>query len=471
MFDRPIVFLDLETTGASADRDRITEIGLIEVNDGEFADEWSTLVNPDRPMSAGVSELTGITEQMLSSAPRFADLSEQLFKRLDGRLLIAHNARFDYAFLRAEFKRLGVRFRQKALCTVRLSRLLFPEHTHHNLDVIIDRFGLSCTARHRALGDAQVLWSFARELRRRVDAGQLKAAVESLTQLPTLPPGIDPERFEDLPVAPGVYVFYADDGRALYAGRSDNLRSRVLAHFNASGASAFSPQTASFEWIETAGALGAALREVALRRSLDPIHNRSQSAGEAWSMLWSADGDLTLVDLQEHVDSPSAALYGAFRSRKDALAALCGLARGHRLCRIMLGLETGPGPCSAYRVDGCRGACVEIEHRSMHAIRLASALARLRLPQWPFSGRVAVSESDPSRAVSEVHVLERWRYLGSARTEPELDALAQQRTLPDFDIDQFRIIARHLAQPGARKNIRDLNVASGVDWQTCDDSN
>ncbi len=206
MLDPHLIFLDLETTGASADRDRITEVGLIEVADGELVNEWSTLVDPGRAIPPVIASLTGITDEMVANAPSFAEIAAGLLERLEGRLLVAHNARFDYGFLRAEFRRIGIRFRARVLCTVRLSRALFPEHRHHNLDSVMQRFGLSCAARHRALGDAQVVWAFARELGRVVESERLAKAVAAVTQVPALPAGLDPERFEDLPDAPGVYV-------------------------------------------------------------------------------------------------------------------------------------------------------------------------------------------------------------------------------------------------------------------------
>ncbi len=157
---------------------------------------------------------------MVAGAPRFEEIGAELLERLEGRLLVAHNARFDYAFLRAEFRRLGIRFRTRVLCTVRLSRTLFPEHRHHNLDSVMERFGLSCGARHRALGDAQVLWAFARELKRSLEPERLAAAVAAVTRIPSLPPGLDHERFEDLPDTPGVYVFYARMARRCMRARA-----------------------------------------------------------------------------------------------------------------------------------------------------------------------------------------------------------------------------------------------------------
>src|SRR5262245_19726817 len=235
MLDSRLVFLDLETTGASADRDHITEIGLIEVAGSHVVQEWSTLVNPGRVIPPAVVSLTGITDEMVAEAPTFADISAELLQRLEGRLLVAHNARFDYAFLRAEFRRLGIHYRSRALCTVRWSRALFPEHRHHNLDSVIKRFALSCSARYRALGDAQAVWAFARELERNVEPQRLARAVADATQVPWLPPGFDYERFDGLPEAPGVYAFYASDGTPLFVGSALNLRSRVLAHFAGGG--------------------------------------------------------------------------------------------------------------------------------------------------------------------------------------------------------------------------------------------
>ena len=88
---------------------------------------------------------------MVADAPPFADVVQEVRRRLDGRLFVAHNARFDYGFLRAEFRRLGVKFSAPVLCTVKLSRALYTEYARHNLDTLMERFGLACMARHRAI--------------------------------------------------------------------------------------------------------------------------------------------------------------------------------------------------------------------------------------------------------------------------------------------------------------------------------
>ncbi len=187
MLDRPLVFLDLETTGASAGCDRITEIGLIEVTNGAYVCEWSTLINPQMGIPRFIESLTGISNDMVAGAPTFAAVAVELKARLEGRLLIAHNARFDYGFLRAEYGRLETEFASEVVCTVKLSRKLFPGHARHNLDTLIERHAVNCTARHRALGDARVLWDLIGKWRTDPGADALNAAAEKQLAPPVKP--------------------------------------------------------------------------------------------------------------------------------------------------------------------------------------------------------------------------------------------------------------------------------------------
>jgi len=149
-----VACVDLETTGGTAARHRITEVGIVLLEDGVVVDEWSSLVNPCQRIPPAIQAFTGITDEMVADAPTFDQLRADVRSRIEGRLFVAHNARFDYGFLRNEFRRLGGKFSAPVLCTVRLSRALFAEHGRHNLDTLIERWGLRCGQRHRALGDA-----------------------------------------------------------------------------------------------------------------------------------------------------------------------------------------------------------------------------------------------------------------------------------------------------------------------------
>ena len=112
-----LVFVDLETTGGSAAYDRITEVGLVRTRNGELVEEWSSLVNPGRPIPAYIEDFTGISNQMVAGAPRFAEIASVVQQKLRGAVFIAHNARFDYSFLRSEFLKSDMTFSAKVLCT------------------------------------------------------------------------------------------------------------------------------------------------------------------------------------------------------------------------------------------------------------------------------------------------------------------------------------------------------------------
>lgn len=211
MIPERLAFIDLETTGANPLHDRITEIGVVEV-DGDRVNTWSTLVNPERPIPRFVQQLTGIDDTMVAGAPRFAQVAEELAERLRGRLFIAHNARFDYGFVRNEFRRLGRAFRAEVLCTVRLSRRLHPEHFKHNLDSLVARHALDAGPdRHRALTDADLIWQFWRLLRREQGDDALLEAVRHQLRRPSLPPHLDADTLDDLPESSGVYLFHGEE--------------------------------------------------------------------------------------------------------------------------------------------------------------------------------------------------------------------------------------------------------------------
>jgi DNA polymerase-3 subunit epsilon len=341
------------------------------------------------------------------------------------------------------------------LCTVKLSRRVQPLERRHDLDTLIARHRLSCAQRHRALADARVLVDLADALARCVPAEAFADAVSQAMQRTQMPAGIAQEVLEQLPDAPGTYLFYDAQGTPLYAGKAGNLRTQVLADLrsNAAHASALRvcAQAGTLQWRVSAGATGAALGELTLIESHAPRHNRSpRQRRDAFALRWRPEQGscVGVADLSE--EPLSGDLFGPFRSRADALSALRGLARAHRLCPIALGLESGAGPCSAHAAGNCRGACLGVENEVSHLVRVGLALNRLRIPRWPYRGPIAILEQDEARTVSEYHVARDWRYLGTARAANELAELAAAE-LPPFDIDAYRIVQRALRDtPAAR---------------------
>lgn len=440
-----LAFVDLETTGATATADRITEIGIVEV-DADGVREWSTLVNPGAAIPPFIQTLTGITDAMVREAPAFEDIAGEVFERLRGRTFIAHNARFDYGFLKNEFRRVGLDFRATVVCTVKLSRRLFPGHRKHSLDALIERHDLQAGGRHRALADAQLIHQFWQKAEVLHGEEAFAAALRELSARPSLPPQLDPGIVDELPEGPGVYLFYGENALPLYVGKAKDIRKRVLSHFAGDHASAkemsLSQQVRRIDWIATGGEIGALLREAALVKELQPSHNRHLRRNEELCSIVLRDHGEGLVTPEvifaRDVDfGNEPALYGLFRHAKEARDTLAELAPLHGLCHGLLGLEklAAGKPCFAHQVRKCKGACVGRESHAAHTVRLVHALAPLRLTPWPFPGPAVLREGD------EQVIVDRWSFLGTARTEEEAWSLLEARR-PPFDKDSYRILSR-----------------------------
>ncbi len=451
----PVACVDLETTGGMAAHHRVIEVGIVLLDGGEIVEEWSTLVHPGLRIPSMIASFTGIDDAMVADAPPFAEVANEVRRRLEGRLFIAHNARFDYGFLRTEFRRLGVRFSAPVLCTVKLSRSLYAEHRRHNLDTLMERFSLPCAARHRALGDAQVLPALVAAMERERGADVMHDAITTALHATRLPAHLPAELADDLPESAGVYLFRGEEGALLYVGKSRNIRSRVFEHFAAEHRSGkeskLTRQVRQVEWVETGGELGALLLESRLIKDLLPSGNRRlrPSAGDCVVQL-ARDGmglQPTVVPLEDAALGPDdEPVFGPFRCEKDAWRAVEGKAREAGLCLKTLGLESGEGSCFAFQVRKCRGVCVGKEPRGLHDARLQLALAPLRFKAWPFAGAIGIKEPAPAGDGYQVHVIDHWRHLGTARDDDEVQSLLRKATDMPFDADSYRIIGRALQE-------------------------
>jgi DNA polymerase-3 subunit epsilon len=461
LLDAPLAIVDLETTGAHPLHHRITEIAVLEVAGGGVASEWTTLVNPQTPIPPAIQALTGITNEMVADAPTFEELAEGLHERLAGRVFVAHNARFDYGFLRQAFERSGLKFRARTLCTVKLSRRLYPEHARHNLDSVIARHGLDCRARHRALGDAQAVWQFLRVAAEERGAQVLAEAAQCVARQPTLPAHVDRALLDAIPEAPGVYLLYGEGPAPLYVGKSVAMRSRVMQHFSGDLRSPRERELARevrhIDWQRTCGELGALLKESSLVKQLAPAFNRRLRPARELCGFVLETGKLRLAGAGEIRGDTLTQVHGVFRSRRAALDALRGLADERRLCLQTLGFEPARragGPCFRHQVARCGGVCAGRETPQAHLARAAAALARLRTLAWPWRGPIGVVETDPEREATEVQVVHNWCWLGTAVTDAEVAALLACAPRGLFDLDVYRILARHLG--GGRAKVVDL---------------
>jgi DNA polymerase III subunit epsilon len=466
MLDKHLVFLDLETTGVNPLRDRIIEIGLCEVVDGRLLGEWSSLINPRKSVSPFIEQFTGIANGMLATAPFFEAIAEELLERLQGKVLVAHNARFDFGFLKNEFLRLEMPFQPQLLCTVKLSRELFPQQRGHGLDAIIARHALQVCDRHRALGDARLVWAFVQKIASELPPEALAKAVQSQLKQPSLPPHLPKEQIEALPAAVGVYLFYGENDTVLYVGKSVDIRARVLSHFagdhRGGKGMRLSQQVRRIEAMETAGELGALLLEARLVKKLVPIHNRQLRRTRdlfALRLLPGKAGHLlpAVVALKSLAGEGLEGLFGIFRSRREADQTLREIILEQGLCTRVLGLERGEGACFNVQIKKCRGACIGREPLPLHQLRLLNALGGLKLRAWPFRGVVGIREQAPGGERTDIHVFNAWCHLGTADSEERLWEILDTPCPLPFDLDSYKILTRYLDREESRSALLDLS--------------
>ncbi|MFZ9989018.1 MAG: exonuclease domain-containing protein [Burkholderiaceae bacterium] len=445
------LFLDVETTGSTATRDRVTEVAwvLLDGETGQVSKE-SHLVNPDARIPAFIQQLTGITDDMVADAPRFSAIAPRLAAAMEGAVFVAHNARFDYGFVKNEFKRIGQSVRAPVLCSVKLSRLFFPAEKRHNLDAVMARHQLQADSRHRALIDADLIYQFWLDLQQRFGAQKVLDAAKSLISQSSWPSHLDADALDEMPDTPGVYIFYGEKRFTLYVGKSKHLRQRVLSHFSGDHAHgkelSLSMQVRQIEWHETPGEIGALLLEASLVKQLAPSHNvrlRRNKSLCAWRFSTETNAPPSLVWTQDLDAGAQDDLYGLFTSQRHAQTWLTALAETHQLCKGRLGLEKvkPKQPCFGRQLRQCKGVCVGEEAPNLHDLRLLAAMVDRKVATWPFAGPVGFVERSKDKTQTAIHVVDRWCYLGTATQEGECADLLETAR-PQFDPDIYKILRK-----------------------------
>lgn len=381
--ERRYAIVDIETTGGLVKRDKITEIAIV-LHDGEkVIDQYQTLINPERSIPAFITGLTGITNEMVSDAPLFCEVAKEIVLRTEGAVFVAHNARFDYGFLREEFGRLGYAYTRKQLCTVRLSKKLLPQLKSHSLDSLIRYFSLDVDKRHRALDDALATAEVFKII---TGMGQGQREMSDIINMgikeAKLPATISLDFIHSLPEAPGVYYFHDADGKVIYVGKSIHIKKRVIQHFteisNKSGK--LQQRVHDITFTLTGSELIASLHENAEIKKLQPEINRAQrrkSFPFAIYYYFDEGGYLTMkVRKKNKIESQgTAAILHELPDHKSAASYLRGLTDKFELCMKKTDIDTGPGACFYHQVGKCKGACLGLEDPDEYNLRVRMAVA------------------------------------------------------------------------------------------------
>lgn len=463
-FQVPLVFVDIETNGLNHVRGRVIEVAAIRVEGGEVVRTFRSLIDPETELPRYITQLTGISSGDLRGAPTFDQIADELHEVLDGAIFVAHNVRFDYSFLKQEFSRCGKTFLPKQLCTVKLSRALYPHERGHKLADLIQRHNFKVAARHRAYDDAAVLWQFIQYLAKHFPPEQIEAAIALQIRQPALPKALKPELVKGLPETTGVYIFEDAYGQPLYVGKSINIKKRVLSHFGRDHAESkefkISQAIAQIRTQQTPGELAALLLESQLVKDLQPVYNRRLRRIEKLVLARqasTADGYHT-VELHEADGIEVSQLHNIlaiYTRRNKAKQSLDDMVRLYDLCPKLLGLEKSNGACFLYQLKKCRGACIGLETAETYNRRLQIAFERQRIQAWPYAGAILVSEQGSNG--HHAFIIDQWCVIGEVSQEDHCEPMV--KTTPKrFDLDTYKILQAFLAAKLSKLTIKKLDA-------------
>ena len=411
--------IDIETTGGNVHSDRITEIAVV-LHDGKTVEaEFGSLVHPEQRIPFRITEITGITNEMVTSAPKFYEVARQIVELTEGRTIVAHNARFDYGFLRKEFKSLGFDFKRDVLCTVELSRQMVPGLRSYALGRLVDSLELSLKPKHRAMADAQAtaaLFSYLNTLRFK---SQLPAA-EPLTRGRMNPEAnLHRDKIDQLPQSAGVYYFYNEWRQLIYIGKSVNIRSRVLSHFNNNTTARALEMKTLIDHIRysmTGSELIALLKESEEIKQHKPIFNRAQRKSRFQFGLFSSVDAYGYISFRtERLRRNGLEPVTVFSSATEAKGFLEHMVDEYQLCQTKCGLHRLGGVCFHYNIKKCLGACCGEEGPESYNLRARNLMERVQYRQPNFM------VLDRGREESELSVVlvENGKYMGYGFVEKE----------------------------------------------------
>lgn len=366
--------IDIETTGLSPAHQKITEIAIY-IHDGQrIIDEFCSLVNPEVKIPYYIIQLTGINDKMVHDAPKFYEIARRIVEITEDCIIVAHSAKFDYNFIRSEFKRLGYEYKRKTLCTVKLSRRLLPGRKSYGLGKLCTELGIVNEKRHRATGDALATVKLFEYLL------LIEKDLAVITQR-GMNGGLPPEKIYNLPQECGVYYFYDADGNLIYIGKSINIQERVISHFTNNTVKKeveMANLVHDIDYRLTGSELVALLLESDEIKQHKPYYNRAQRRNLFHYGVfpeYTPEGYLALKLRRFKKDIIPLTSFSSLEAGREFLHRLT---EDHELCQKLSGIYESSGACFNAGIGLCRGACTGREEPASYNARVEEALSRYR---------------------------------------------------------------------------------------------
>jgi len=391
--------IDVETTGGGIAGNRITEVCIALLQDGEVVDKYTSLVNPERDIPHHITALTGIDNEMVKDAPLFSEIAEQIETFTQDAIFVAHNVSFDYNVIRGEFRLLGQHYNRKKLCTVRLSRKLIPGHLSYSLGRLCNTINIPHLNRHRAEGDVDAtVILFQRLLALDENFETINAFLNPRSKQATLPPHLPSEQIEELPQEAGIYLFKNQKHQVIYAGKAKNIKKRVLSHFYDKKTKEYllGQETHFIDYELTGNELVALLVESAHIKKHYPKFNRAQKWPATTYQIINYVNQRGIIQLALAKTKVLNDSVSTFYNRTEATEKLEEICETFKLCPRFCTLQSNSEKCSHYRIKNCEGICEDTETVKEYNLKVKAAILSLK-------------ENNPSFAIQ-----------GKGRTEGEI---------------------------------------------------
>jgi len=314
----------------------------------------------------------------VQEAPTFEDLAEEIFDWLKDRVFVAHNAHFDYSFLKKEFENTGINWTTKKLCSVRLSRKIIPGLTSYGLGRLAESLGIKIPDRHRAGGDALATAKIFDILMKRDQDGVIVKALKRNSGETILPPNLSKSEFDKLPAKAGVYYFLDARGNVIYVGKAVNIKKRIAGHFTGEARewnrSNIRNEIHNVTYELTGSELIAFILESQEIRRLWPKYNLAQKYKvEEWGVYDYEDRNGYLRFAVNVVSRGTKPLI-TFSSKGDAWNFMWEKVKENNLCPKLSGLQIAKGLCFSHQSGSCKGACQGVEKEKKYNKRVQKTI-------------------------------------------------------------------------------------------------
>ncbi len=403
--------VDVETTGKGLGGNRITEICIVRIQNNQVLDKFVSLINPEQPIPGFITQLTGIDDSMVDSAPLFSEIANDVLDFFKDAIFVAHNVGFDYNVIRNEFKRLEIDFTSKRLCTVRLSRKLLPNKSSYSLGRLCYSLSIPLDNRHRAEGDTDAtVILFQRLLSLDEDFDVISSFLHTKSKESTLPPNVPKAQFDELPSTPGVYLFKDQSHKVIYVGKAINIKKRVLSHFYTKKSKSYlmGQEMYHIDYEETGNEAVALLREADLIRHFYPKFNSAQKKPRNTYQIISYKNQRGVIQLAVAVSKSFDYSVITFYNRAEAVEKLEWMCEQFHLCPRYCSLQITTGRCTHYKLRDCEGICAGEEEVDHYNAKVIAAIDGLQNDKPTF----IIKESGRTKSENCFVLIKEGRYQG-----------------------------------------------------------